>query len=1080
MKNTIKRSAVSSLLTITLLFHTTPGCTQTTEYPAEQALLNKGFSQDWVDALTERGEPRWYAGDELNYVGLPVGGLYAGQLYLGGDGRLWYWDIFNQAVLNPGGPGDKFYNTPMLPKDYRGVSSGFVLEVNDQAVMLDGRGFKDVRFRGEYPIGRVRLSDDDLPVAVELEAFSPFSPTDSDLSSLPATVMHYTLTNTSDKPIEVRVGGWFENAGNRRAVRAGVMQGRVSEIEGIAGLLLSADAATAEASAREDQTIQDFEDGYGDWVARGDAFGDSPFVQKQQAAWQTIVGSQAAKLANTHNTRVGNSSVAADQLTGTLTSPAIEIKRKFISFLVAGGSYTGTNVAGGEVNGATAVQVIVDGKVIATTTGENTNTHRAANIDVTQYQGKKATIRIVDSRTGGWGHIQADDFIQTDTPRQVSTLAADTGTMAFARLDGKALSIATDALPGSWEPALNKAGDTIPDNSGVLRSETVTLAPGASAEFSYAVAWHFENGQLGSLFPGEITRRGAQRNYYTKTFDNAAQVISHLAENHEDLATTTRLWRDTWYDSTLPVWLLDRLFLSTNCLATTAAFRMHDAERKDLDGRTYFWEGVYLGPGTCTHVTHYEQAFGRLFPDAARAQREVTDFNAGWDDNLGYSRYRAEWGIGQHFGIPHAIDGHAGTILRTYREHTTSTDDAFLKAVWPRVKRAVRFMIDQDAGRGFFATRVPEHARNQVPDGVLEGPQYHTLDKYWNGVIPWHSGLYLASLRATAEMARDMGDDAFADECHRIAELGKVNLAERTFNEAYGYFVQHPETDGEQLINTNIGCHVDQLLGNYWTQQANLAPVFPQEKAHSALAQIFNHNFYRRNDSYRKDALIKVHRYYADDDEPGTFICTFPHGGAREAVPSKGNDWDGLVAGYFSENMTGFTYPVAAQLIEAGMVTEGLALCRAIHDRYAEAPLRRNPFNEIEYGNHYTRAMSSYGVYLAASGFSYHGPRGAIGFAPKIDPENFRGAFTAAEGWGSYRQSLDNQTLTAEISLAWGTLSLQSIRIQLPDASAARIVKIDAQPVTFDRTDDGAIIIKPGRARTLKPGQALQIEVGLE
>ena len=75
---------------------------------------------------------------------------------------------------------------------------------------------------------------------------------------------------------------------------------------------------------------------------------------------------------------------------------------------------------------------------------------------------------------------------------------------------------------------------------------------------------------------------------------------------------------------------------------------------------------------------------------------------------------------------------------------------------------------------------------------------------------------------------------------------------------------------------------------------------------------------------------------------------------------------------------------------------------------------------------------------------------------------------------------LDNQTLTAEISLAWGTLSLRSVRLQLPDAAAARVVKVDAQPVTFDRADDGAVIIKLGRARTLKPGQALQIEIGLK
>ena len=43
---------------------------------------------------------------------------------------------------------------------------------------------------------------------------------------------------------------------------------------------------------------------------------------------------------------------------------------------------------------------------------------------------------------------------------------------------------------------------------------------------------------------------------------------------------------------------------------------------------------------------------------------------------------------------------------------------------------------------------------------------------------------------------------------------------------------------------------------------------------------------------------------------------------------------------------------------------EGLAVERMLHDRYHAA--RRNPWNEVECGDHYARSMASYGVFLAA------------------------------------------------------------------------------------------------------------------
>ena len=160
-------------------------------------------------------------------------------------------------------------------------------------------------------------------------------------------------------------------------------------------------------------------------------------------------------------------------------------------------------------------------------------------------------------------------------------------------------------------------------------------------------------------------------------------------------------------------------------------------------------------------------------------------------------------------------------------------------------------------------------------------------------------------------------------------------------------------------------------------------------------------------------------------------------------------------------------------MIWEGMVEEGLSICRAIHERYH--PLKRNPYNEVECSDHYARAMASWGVYLALAGFQYHGPNKRIGFAPRVTPNDFKTAFTVAEGWGTFEQRIEDGKQTANIKVAWGKLALKELCLDTDLSGDIQILKGGRKlKVTVDR-NGRTVTIQLDRPQTLKAGQDLEV-----
>ena len=514
---------------------------------------------------------------------------------------------------------------------------------------------------------------------------------------------------------------------------------------------------------------------------------------------------------------------------------------------------------------------------------------------------------------------------------------------------------------------------------------TETIGPGKSVKADYSVSWHFNNANVNLQ---KIVKDAKLGFHYATRFKDAAAVSAYLQTNFEKLTKTTELWVTTWNDSTLPYWFLERTFINTNTLATANTYRF-------ANGRFWGWEGVGACAGTCTHVWQYAQAVARIFPELERDLRHRVDLGVGFKEDSGAIIFRAE-----NESRP-AIDGQAGTVLRFYREHQISGDDTFLQTNWPKIKKAIQFMLDQDKNG----------------DGMTDTPMENTLDAVWEGEIAWIVGLCIAGARAGQAMAEEMNDTSFAHTCEAYVTNGRKNMEQELFNGEY--FIHRPDkVTGRKSLGSYNTCHIDQVYGQSWAFQVGLPRVLSKDKTVAALKALWKYNFTADVGPY-----IKTHvggRPYALAGEGGMVMNSNPH---NEPKPYGENiDWQ---LGYFHECMSGFEHQVAAHLMAEGMVEESLILTRSIHDRYHAA--KRNPFNEIECSDHYSRAMASYGTFINACGFEYHGPKGYIKFSPAWNAENFKAPFTSANGWGSYKQKKTGAKQLHTIHLKYGELKLKEL-----------------------------------------------------
>jgi len=887
-----------------------------------------------------------------------------------------------------------------------------------------------------------------------------------------------------------------------------------------------------QAEARPDILFEDFEHGYDKWKVEGEAFGKEP-AHGTLLQQQTVAGFLGQGLVN--------SFLGGDDTTGRLSSKPFTIERKLIRFLVGGGAHPTTQIRliiGGKTVRATSgrdeerllpaswdvqqfqgqsahIEIVdeqkggwghinVDQIEFSDRAGESLvlldemlparfsgvraqrpaqpgdpNVLELAGLEL-KPQAKRSALRnglqilawpmgkgqvvvacgpILDpgaaesSPARQRAYAVLCELVGVKyTPREgLHPKAPGCGTLALAALAAKAsLQPAFEdwkeafnafSATGGFSPAEQAqasaptpAGRTA--NCGVAAS--VTVAAGQTVEVPFLLTWHY---------PNKYNQAGVWMGcHYATLWPDAAAVMREAAASFPKLREKTERFRQAMYDSTLPYWLLD-------CLTSQAAILRHIGVVFRLaNGDVYGWEGSNgCCQPTCTHVWGYEQTLSRLFPELERDMRRI-DFK---------HQQREDGGVNNRTDVPSPprptgeqpfADGHASCILKAYREALNSPDDSFFKEYWPHAKRAVEYLIARDA-----------KTHGGQPAGYLEDDQLNTYDEALHGVTTFISGYYLAALRAGEEWGRRMGDAATADKFHAVFLKGQDNLEELCWNGEY--FQQKLEDYLKRQGEVGPGCMADQLIGQWWAHQLGLGYLLPKERVQAALRSVFKY-------CWKPDLTGWKHapRAFAGAKDKGLIIVTWPKGGRPANVML-----------YSDEVWTGIEYQVAAHLIYEGLLEEGFAVVKGARDRYdgiPRAPIGRNPWNEIECGGHYARAMSSWSLLLALSGFEYDGPAQALKFAPRITPGDFKAFFCASEGWGSLRQQRDGQTQRSEIAVREGQLGVAHVSLEL----AGQAQKVSATlagapvPAKFQPAGSG-VLVTFEKPVVVKAGETLALSI---
>jgi uncharacterized protein (DUF608 family) len=583
-----------------------------------------------------------------------------------------------------------------------------------------------------------------------------------------------------------------------------------------------------------------------------------------------------------------------------------------------------------------------------------------------------------------------------------------------------------------FEANSGKSGEGMDGRNGGSILVQHKLSPNEEVVIPVVITWYFPNCRydVGLVKPEDQKDIPARWSpFYTSQWNDAKEVALFVHKNYSKLRERTLAFSEALLSSTLPREVLDAISANLAILKSPTILRQKN-------GNLWGWEGCFTDEGcchgSCTHVWNYAQTIPHLFPKLERTLREQELLRS--MDDRGHVNFRAALPDGPTTHDFHAAaDGQLGGIMKLWRDWHISGDSQWMKELYPLARKSIEYCINQ---------------WDPSNRGVLVEPHHNTYDIEFWGPDGMCTSVYIGALSAMREMALANDQPEDAERYQKLAESGARFMDQELFNgEYYEQKVEFRELKDQSFVESisgkksplppsmlkilrkegpkyqyGTGCLADGIIGAWMAGIYGISIPLEVKNVRSSIASIFRHNF-RSN---LREHCNPQRPGYAIGEEPGLLICSWPKGG-KPTLPFP----------YSDEVMTGMEYQVATHLISEGFVKEGVQIVKATRSRHDGSV--RNPFNEYECGNYYARAMASFALLQAFSGFHYSKRNKVLKFGPRLKQRPFQSFFATADAHGTI--TLKENLL--QIEVIEGELDVKQIELEPKPGSKSVICQVD-------------------------------------